>query len=214
MLTLPDSPAPPAAGDARMRAPAAARNRDAIAAALRRHLPERGRLLEIASGTGEHACHLARVFPGLRYLPSDVDAARLASIAAWRASDGPENLDPPLRLDCCARPWPVEPGSFDAALAVNLLHLLPWPGVEACLAGAAAALRPGGVLAVYGPFRRGAGFASSGDEAFDASLRAQDPALGLRDHGAVEAAASRAALRPRALESMPADNLLLVFRRS
>lgn len=200
-----------APGDARRSAPAAARNREPIAAVLGRFLPASGLVLEVASGSGEHACHFAARMPGLVWQPSDRDPACLASIAAWAAEDPRPNLLPPVALDAAAPDWPV--AAADAVVAINLLHVAPWRAGLSLLAGASRVLPPGGVLYLYGPFRRGGAFVSPGDAAFDADLRARDPALGLRDAEDVVSAAAEAGFGLVASVEMPANNLSLVFRR-
>lgn len=206
-------PASPQAGDKR-HAPAAARNRTAILSALRGHLPTNGTVLEVASGSGEHACHFAAALAPLRWQPTDTDLAALRSIEAWRAEVGSPAPLPARHLDCLASHWPVEDISdLVAVVAINLLHISPWPVTEALFNQAAAILPAAGTVFVYGPFRRGDDFISAGNRAFDAALRAQDPAWGVRDVDAVTAAAETAGWRPRATLTMPANNLSLVFGR-
>ena len=206
-------PAPPQAGDKR-HAPATVRNRAAILAALRGHLPAGGTVLEVASGSGEHACHFAAALAPLRWQPTDTDPAALRSIEAWRAEvDSPGPL-PARHLDCLAANWPVQDLSdLAAVVAINLLHISPWSVTGALFNQAAAILPATGVVFVYGPFRRGDDFISAGNRAFAATLRGQDPAWGLRDVDAVVAVAETAGWRPRATLTMPANNLSLVFGR-
>jgi SAM-dependent methyltransferase len=195
--------------DARRSAPAAARNRDAILAVLRRHLPARGLLLEVASGTGEHAVHFAEALPGWTLQPSDPDADARASIDAWAAAAALPNLRPALALDATAEPWPI--ARADALLCCNMIHIAPWEAALGLLRGAARVLPPGGLLLLYGPFRRGGAHTAPSNAEFDASLRARDPRWGLRDLEAVVRAAEGFA--PPLIEPMPANNLTLVFRR-
>ena len=138
-------------GEGARHAPATARNRDPLVDALRPLLPRRGLVLEVASGTGEHAVHFARRFPDLEWQPTDADPAALASIAAWAEARPAPHLRPPLLLDVRER-WPVE--RADAVLAINLLHIAPWAATEALVAGAGRVLPGGGPLIVYGPFWR------------------------------------------------------------
>jgi SAM-dependent methyltransferase len=210
-LDLPDAPG--AGGDGRMSAPAALRNRDAIAAELARLAPARGRALEIASGTGEHVIRFAAAMPGLDWQPTDPDPDRRASIAAWTAAAGLANIRPPLALDAARPGWAALHGPADLVLVVNLLHLLSDDEAAIVLAEMALALAPGGLLAVYGPFLRDGRATSAGDAAFDARLRAQDPAIGYKDAGATAARLVAAGLVPLGPVEMPANNLLLPFTR-
>ena len=193
------------------QAPATERNRDPIAAVLRALLPDRGTVLEIASGTGEHAVHFARAFPGLKWQPSDPDAAALASIAAWRAESGLANLAAPLALDAASDDWPV--ARADAILCVNMVHISPWSATQGLMRGAARALAGGAPLILYGPYRRAEVATAPSNEAFDRSLKARDPAWGLRDVEAVVAEAQGRGLGFERLFEMPANNIVLLFRR-
>ncbi|WP_242124981.1 DUF938 domain-containing protein [Sphingobium sp. Sx8-8] len=199
----------PVAGGKR-HAPATGRNRDAILAILRGALPSSGLVLEVASGSGEHAVHFAAAFPGLDWQPSDPDPAALASIAAWREEAGLANLHPPIRLDAEA-PWPVE--RADAILCINMVHISPWAATLGLLRGAGACLPPGGLLYLYGPYLRDGVATAPSNLAFDASLRARDPQWGLRRMEDVIAAADAQGLRLDRLAEMPANNLSLLFRR-
>lgn len=189
---------------------AVARNRDPILEVLRAHLPARGRLLELASGSGEHALHFARALPGWEILPSDRDADELASIEAWR-EEGPPNLLPPVRIDALDPDWPVEP--VDAMLAINLIHIAPWAVCVALMQQAGRLLASGGLLFTYGPYRVGGAHTAPSNEAFDAWLRDRDPAFGVRDLEAVTAEAERNGLALAETIAMPANNFTLVFRR-
>ncbi len=196
--------------DAR-HAPATARNRDPILAILQRVLPKSGTVLEIASGTGEHAVHFARALPGLMWQPSDPDLSALLSIAAHRAEAALPNLLAPLQLDV-ARRWPVT--AADAIVCINMVHISPWEATEALLAGAARLLPPGAPLCLYGPYRRAGVPTAPSNEAFEQWLHAQNPAFGLRDLEAVGAEAARHGLALDEVVEMPANNLSVVFRRS
>ncbi|WP_138469087.1 DUF938 domain-containing protein [Poseidonocella sp. HB161398] len=198
------------ATDGRRTAPAALRNAGPLIAALQARLPSQGRVLEVASGTGQHAAAFAAAFPALSWTPSDVDPGQRDSIAAWRRASGLANLDAPLAIDIAA-PWPVPPRSVQAVLAINLLHLVPGTALPPLFEGARAALEGGGRMIVYGPFLRGAVYASEGDRDFDAALRARDPAIGYKPVEAVSGAARAAGLSPVATDAMPANNLLLTF---
>lgn len=196
---------------ARRTAPAATRNREPILAVLRTLLPERGLVLEIASGTGQHAAAFADALPGLTWQPSDPDPAALASIAAWRETAGFPNLRQPIALDAASDAWPMD--RADAVLCINMVHISPWGATEGLMRGAARILPAGGPLILYGPYRRAGVPTAPSNEAFDASLKARDPRWGLRDQETVEAEAARNGLRLDRLVEMPANNLVLVFRR-
>jgi SAM-dependent methyltransferase len=195
----------------RRRAPATQRNREPIAAVLREVLPERGTLLEIAGGTGEHAVYFAAVFPRLLWRPTDPDPDALESIRAWREEAGLTNLLEPLRLDAAEEAWPV--GSADAILCVNMVHISPWAATEGLMRGAGRLLAPGAPLVLYGPYRRAGVPTAASNLAFDESLKARNREWGLRDLEAVEAEAGRHGLRLERVVEMPANNLTLVFRR-
>jgi SAM-dependent methyltransferase len=175
-------------------------------------LPATGLVLEVASGTGEHAVFLARRFPQLQWQPSDADPAALASISAWREAVGSENLLPPLVLDASAPEWPL--AQADAVVCINMVHISPWAATEGLLSGAGRLLATGAPLILYGPFRERDVPTAPSNEAFDQSLTARDPAWGLRLAEDVDAAAQRYALARAARHAMPANNLMLVYRRT
>ena len=206
-LTLPDAPTPGA--DRRMQAPSAGRNAGPILDVLRAHAPARGRALELAAGTGEHAVAFSRAFPGLAWQPTDLDPERLASIEAWRQAEGPDNLLPPRALDAARAGWAAAEGPVDMILLVNLLHLISDTEAEAVLTGIVQALGPGGTGFLYGPFLRDGEATSPGDAAFHASLRAQDPAIGYKDLAWVITR-----LRPLSttIVEMPANNLMVIVK--
>ena len=197
--------------DPRRSAPHVVRNAAPIEAVLRGVLPERGLVLDIASGTGEHAIHFARAFPDLQWQPSDPDPAALASIDAWRAGAELPNLLPPIALDVRSPKWPVE--RADSILAINMVHISPWSATEGLLRGARRLLARGAPLYLYGPYRQADVPTAPSNEAFDASLRARNPEWGLRDLDDLAAAAEAQALALDAVVPMPANNLSLVFRR-
>jgi len=179
---------------------------------LERVLPRRGLVLEIASGTGEHAVAFAAALPGLVFQPSDADRESLASVEAWRAHAGLANVRPALALDVHAPPWPL-PEPPDAILCSNLIHIAPWSACLALLDGAAAALAAGAPLVLYGPYREGGVHTASSNAAFDASLRERDPRWGVRDLDEVAAEAAARGLALEEVVAMPANNRTVVLRR-
>nr|WP_070155362.1 DUF938 domain-containing protein [Sphingobium phenoxybenzoativorans] len=192
-------------------APATLRNRDAIVEVLRAILPDRGLVLEVASGSGEHAVHFARAFPALDWQPSDPDPAALASIAAWSGEAGLANLRSPLKIDASTGIWQVD--RADAVLCINMIHISPWAATAGLMRGAGAVLPPGGVLYLYGPFIRTGVPTAPSNMDFDQSLRERDPAWGLRDLDAVIGIATEVGLACVTVVDMPANNLSVMFRR-
>ncbi len=192
-------------------APAAERNRDPILAVLHRVLPARGEVLEIASGSGQHAMYAARAFPALSWQPSDPSAPARASIAAWREDAGVTNLRAPIALDVTATPWPV--AHADAVVCINMIHIAPWDATLALVRGAAQLLPVDAPLVTYGPYRFAGTFTSASNAAFDHDLRARDPRWGVRDVVDVESAAGAVGLRLDEVVALPANNHVLVFRR-
>ena len=192
-------------------APAAARNRDAIAAVLKDELPDSGLVLEIASGTGEHAVYFAGLFPALEWQPSDPDAGALASIAAWREEAGPANLRAPLALDAAAAQWPVE--SADAMVCINMIHISPWASAEGLFAGAGRLLPAGAPLVLYGPFLEDSVETVPSNIAFDQWLKERDARFGIRRIEEVGALAMRNGFARSARVEMPANNLALTYRK-
>jgi len=192
-------------------APAVSRNREPIAAVLTEILPASGTVLEIASGTGEHAMFFASLFPHLAWQPSDPDPGALQSIVAWEIDSGLPNLCPPLELDAQWDEWPV--GRVDAILCINMVHISPWMATLGLLNGAARLLPDSGPLVLYGPYRRRDVPTAPSNEAFDESLRARDPSWGLRFVEDLRAEADvRGFVFDRMVE-MPANNLTLIFRK-
>lgn len=195
----------------KLSSPAAERNRAAIANAMAGWLPPSGLVLEVASGTGEHAAHFARAFPGSRWQPSDPDPQAWASIEAWRAEVGLRNLLPPIGLDASEADWPID--RADAVLCINMVHISPWEATLGLLRGAARLLGTGGPLILYGPYRQAGVPTAPTNEAFDMSLKARNHVWGLRSIDQVaEAAAPAFALAE--IVSMPANNLCLLFRKA
>jgi cyclopropane fatty-acyl-phospholipid synthase-like methyltransferase len=199
-------------GSAKRYAPATLRNREPIREILREVLPEQGQVLEVGAGSGEHAVFFAAAFPTIIWQPTDIDPECLASIAAWTAEARLPNLRPPLRLDVRTAPWPgVADQGFDAVISINMIHIAPWEACQGLMAGAARALRPDGVLLLYGPFMIDGRHTAPSNAAFDASLKAMDPRFGVRD---VAAVLQEAALNGLALKThirMPANDLMLVL---
>lgn len=193
-------------------APAAARNSGPIAQVLEQELPARGLVLEVASGTGEHAVFFARLFPNLRWQPSDADPEALGSINAWREEGGADNLLPPLKLDAQEMEWLVE--QADAVLCVNMVHISPWAATEGLFAGAARLLPEGSPLILYGPYLEAEVDTAETNVQFDASLRARDPSWGLRKAGVIDELAQRSGFARTARHDMPANNIMLVYRRN
>lgn len=189
--------------------PAAERNKGPILQALQGLLRPAAAVLEIASGSGQHAQHFASAQTGWTWQPSEAHAAALPAIDA--RCRGLANVRPALRLDVCETPWPVEPRSFDAVYCANLLHIAPWAVCPALMQGASRTLRAGGLLLLYGPYRVDGVPTAPSNEAFDADLKARDPAWGLRRLSAVEAQAQATGLALQQVLPMPANNLLLVF---
>ncbi len=197
--------------DERRSAPHVARNADPIAAVLRSVLPGRGLVLEVASGTGEHAVHFAAAFPDLQWQPSDPDPTALRSIEAWRAEVGLINLLAPLPLDVRADSWPV--ARADAILSINMVHISPWSATAGLIRGAGRLLWPGAPLYLYGPYRQAGVETAPSNEAFDQSLRSRDPSWGLRDLEDVVAEAEANGFRLETVVPMPANNLSVVLRK-
>ncbi|MGH8780162.1 DUF938 domain-containing protein [Paraburkholderia sp.] len=197
--------------DARQYAPAAQRNGEPILAVLRDVLPPTAHVLEIASGSGEHAMRFAAALPQVDWQPSDPDPQARASIAAWIAHTGIANVRPPLDLDVERLPWSIE--HADAIVSINLLHISPWSAAHALFDGAARVLGADGVLFLYGPYKRGGAHTSPGNDAFDQQLRSRNPLWGVRDMEAVVALGDAAGFACGEPVAMPANNFSLVLRR-
>jgi hypothetical protein len=198
--------------DPRLHSPAAERNREPILAVLQRLLPERGVALEIASGSGQHAAHFAASLPGWTWYPTETQARALPSISAWCADLG--NVAAPQLLDVLASQWHGAPERVDAVFCANLLHIATWSTCAALMQGTARHLAPHGRLLIYGPFFVDGESAAPGNLAFDADLRARDPAWGVRPLAAVQAEALAAGLVLQERVAMPANNLMLLFGRA
>ena len=218
----------------RRSAPAALRNREPIAEVLREWLPERGLVLEIASGTGEHVVHFAKQFPSLDWQPSDIHPDALTSIAAWRREAGWVNVREPLRLDSSSANWPVdradalssikmpsdsrepsrtaEANGLSAVLSINMVHISPWSASLGLLNGSAKVLQTGGALILYGPWLKTDIPTAPSNLAFDQQLRERDPEWGLRKVEDFEAEAEKRRFVLEQVRTMPANNLMLLFR--
>ena len=199
--------------DQRRFAPATARNREPILEVLRRVVPPGANVLEIASGTGEHAVFLAPRLQVASWQPSDPDAESRRSIDAWRAHTKAERVLPALDLDVTFQPWPPLQGAPDVVTTVNMIHISPWTACEALFEGAAGLLAPGKILYLYGPYRRGGAHTAPSNETFDASLRSRNPEWGVRDLEEVEKVAVGRGFALREVVEMPANNLSVIFER-
>lgn len=195
-----------------LASPAVARNTGPILEVLRAHMPPRGRVLEIAAGSGEHAVAFAAALPGLDWTPSDPSAEARASIAAWAGAAGLPNLQDPLALDVLdPTTWPE--GPLQALVCINMIHISPWAATEGLMALAESRLATGGLLVLYGPYREAEVPLAASNAAFDESLKSRDPSWGLRDRDAVAALAKAGRLALTRRTEMPANNLMLLFRR-
>lgn len=192
--------------------PAAERNGPPLLAELQRRLSAQGVMLEVASGTGQHAALFGAALPGWQWWPTDFDAAALPSIADWCA--GLPNVQPPQVLDVLQPKWAGVPAVVDAIFCANMLHIAPWTCCAGLMQGAARHLAPAGWLFTYGPYLEDEVPTGPGNLAFDADLRARDPAWGLRRREDVQAVAAEAGLVLAERVAMPANNLLLVWRRA
>ena len=203
------SAAPP---DGARTSPSTARNRQPILDVLAPRLPDGARVLEIASGAGEHAVFLAGALPGVSWRPSDPDPTARESIAAWRAQSNLANLEAPLALDAAdTATWPSEP--VDAVVCINMVHISPWTASEGLMAGAGRLLTPGGKLFLYGPYIEADVPTAPSNLAFDESLKSRNPAWGLRDLADVEALAAASGFQLIERIAMPANNLTVVFEK-
>jgi hypothetical protein len=196
----------------RREAPAVARNRDPILEVLHRHLPRQGLVLEFASGTGEHVVHFASALPALSFQPSDPNESARASIDDWVKTRGLANVRPALALDASAGKWPVE--GVGAILCINMIHISPWAATVGLIEGAGDKLPSGGVLYLYGPYRRAGVATAPSNEAFDADLKSRNADWGLRQLEELEVLAARQGFAAPTIVEMPANNLSVVFRKT
>jgi cyclopropane fatty-acyl-phospholipid synthase-like methyltransferase len=197
--------------DSRLFAPSFPRNSDPILAVLRTILPTKGVILEIASGSGEHVAHFAAALPGLTFQPSDPDPQARASIDAWTAEKGLQNIRPALALDASRPPWPLS--RADAIVCINMVHISPWAACQGLFSRAGEILPSGGALYLYGAFLREGVVTAAGNIAFDGWLRGQNPEWGLRDLAAVASVARENAFSAPEVIEMPSNNLSVIFRR-
>jgi SAM-dependent methyltransferase len=198
--------------DMKRHAPAAVRNREPILQILERVLPERGTILEVGSGSGEHAVFFAPRLAGRVWQPTDADPEAVASIQAWRDELTAENLSAPRRFDVRERPWPFD--ELIGVVAINVIHISPWEVCEALIEGAGTALRPRGVLYLYGPFKFDGRHTAISNEVFDSSLQSQDPRWGVRDLADVRNLAARHGFEEEGVFTMPVNNFSVVFSKS
>ncbi len=199
-------------------APATQRNREPILEVLLQVLPPSGTILEVASGTGEHAVFFAPRLQPRRWLPSDANPGRLASIDTWVKEFKIENLSTPIEIDVSSSIWAVEDSTLlnkpiTAIVNINMIHISPWAACLGLMAGAGRILPPGGILYMYGPYKQDGKHTAPSNEAFDASLRMQNPEWGVRDLDEVVAAALSQQLFLLKTVQMPANNLSVVFQR-
>ncbi len=194
-------------------APATHRNREPILEVLGRWLGEPARVLEIASGTGQHAVFFAEHLPHLEWQPTDCDPDGLESIAAWVADSGLPNLGAAVALDAASADWPVGPDTIDAIFNANMIHISPWSVGIGLFEGAGRVLRRGGLLFLYGPFKVGGKHTAPSNAAFEESLQQRDPSWGIRDLEEVQDVADLNGLTHVETNDLPANNKLVVFRR-
>lgn len=199
--------------DLRQTAPSVERNRAPILTVLQRELRTDAHVLELASGSGEHAVYFARAMPGLTWQPSDPDANARSSIEAWRASEALPNVLPALDLDLSATSWVTPRDTYDALIAINVIHISPWQATLGLMAGAGRLLASGGKLITYGAYKRGGEHTAPSNVSFDQWLKARDPRFGVRDLEVVEAVAKEQGLGLRETIAMPANNFMLIFER-
>jgi SAM-dependent methyltransferase len=200
--------------DAKQYSPSAERNLEPIKTVIRETFPRKGRVLEIASGSGQHVVALAGVLPDVVWQPSDSDSASRRSIVAWTVESGSANVKPPLTIDVTGAEWEgTLEGLFDGIVCINMLHISPWAAGQGLMRGAGALLAPAGLLYLYGPYRRGGGHTAPSNAQFDASLRLRNPQWGVRNLEDVELEARANGLDLEKVIEMPNNNLSVVFRR-
>ena len=193
--------------------PSAERNKQPILDVLRTYLPEQGSALEIASGTGQHVVWFAQHLPQWTWQPTDMHRGALYNIEVRANEADLENVQVAVELDVLTQPWPLQEERFDLVLCINMLHIAPWASCAALMQSSASLLQPGGLLVTYGPYFEDGVPPTPSNVAFDQSLRAHDPSWGIRRREDVEREANAAGLQMLARHEMPANNLMLVFRR-
>lgn len=208
--------------DARRSSPSSQRNREPISQVLQQYLTDGSHVLEIAAGTGEHAVYLSTKLAAARWWPSDISADALDSINAWRKAAGPAALQPAMLLDV-SRPLAdtvnslasigARPEGFDAIVCINMIHISPWPATQGLMRTASALLREGGVLFLYGPYKRNGQHTAQSNAVFDADLQSRDPRWGLRDLDDVCALAAAHELTLTDVVAMPANNLSVILQK-
>jgi SAM-dependent methyltransferase len=197
--------------DGRLVSPSAERNKGPIAEILMRVLPAQGEVLEVSSGTGQHVRHFAQALPHIRWQPTERDPDSLKSIASWLGQPPPPNVNPPLGLDVYDASWPAH--DVAGVVCINMIHIAAPSAAEALMRGAGDVIAPGGILFLYGPYRRQGRHTSPSNEVFDARLKARDPEWGVRNLEDVVHLASIVGLELEQTHDMPANNLALVFRK-
>jgi hypothetical protein len=195
----------------RLVSPSAERNKGPIGEILCRMLPPNGRVVEIASGTGQHVVHFANMMPNLTWQPTERDGDCLRSIAGWLALKAPPNVRTPLHLDVHEAPWPLR--SADGIVCINMVHIAPWSATQALMRGAGRMLPAAGIMYLYGPYKKGGQHTSASNQAFDAQLRAADPLWGVRDLEEMTKVATTENFNLQCTCEMPANNLSLIFRK-
>ena len=201
--------------DAKRYAVATQRNREPILKVLQKVLPSQGNILEIASGTGEHAVFFADQLPDCQWYPSDRDSALRASIIAWSKECPTANLHPPLDIDARSQTWSIETAAIpiDAIVNINMIHIAPFSACEGLMAGAERILPQNGILYLYGPYQRAGKHTSESNAAFDRSLRDRDPQWGVRQLEDIIAVAEGANLAFQEIIAMPANNFSVIFSK-
>lgn len=200
--------------DGRLMSPSTARNRDPILAVLRPHLSSGMRILEVASGTGEHGAHILSNVPGIIWQASDLSEKARTSITAWAKLSGNENYLAPIALDASGDVWPVDQElGFDGILCINMIHIAPFEAAKGVIRGAGRLLTKGGFLYFYGPFKKGGSHTAPSNEAFDRDLKSRNQTWGIRDIEEIERLAEADGLALESITDMPANNMSLIFRR-
>ena len=199
---------------ARQHAPSAARNLEPILEVLKAHLPQAGRALEIGSGTGQHITALGQQFPEIDWLPSDIDAGARDSVSAWAAELRLTNIAEPQKVDVTQSDWHASvEGTFDVVVAINVVHITPWAATEGLMRGAGRLLDPGGLLYLYGPYKRDGAHTAESNIKFEQWLKGRSPDYGVSDMADVESEAKKSGLRLDDIVTMPSNNFSLIFRK-